>query len=188
MKSNEFKIGDKVVYPSHKSIGSIIEISKEKIADTEVTFYKIEFQKDNMVLHVPVNAAIESGLRVLNSKNYISEHVIPVLREPSSKKDETWRNCSGEYEAKLNSGDLSLVAEIIRDLCDNGNFTYSKRNIYDSALDRLTSEVSSVYGISYESVKKRLLMIRNGLARTIEESVGSSDKEIEKDLEKETLS
>ena len=190
MKENKFNIGEKVVYPSHKSIGTIIAVSEEEVAGTIVKLYKIKFQKDNMLLHVPVDAVMKSGLRVLNSKNYISEHVIPVLIAPSNKKEETWRSCSGEYEAKLNSGDLALIAEIIRDLCDSGNFTYSKRNVYDAALDRLASEVSSVYDISYEQAKQRLLMIRNGVARTIEESSNTHtlDKSLEEeDLEKETI-
>ncbi len=176
----QFKIGDKVVYPAHNSIGTIIAISEEEIVGHNVQLYKIKFQKDNMLLHVPVDAAAESGLRVLNSKKYIDEHIISVLKSPSDKKEEAWRTYSSEYESKLNSGDLTLVAEIVRDLCESNNLTYSKRNLYDAALDRLVSEVSSVYDLSYETVKKRLVMITKGIAGNIED-VGVPVDELSKE-------
>ncbi len=183
MKNQMFKVGDKVVYPSHKSIGTVLSISEEEVGGKKVNLYRISFQKDNMVLHIPVDTVLKSGLRILNSKEYISKDVIPVLFVASERKDEAWRSCSSEYEAKLNSGDLVLIAEIVRDLCVEGNFTYSKLNVYEAALDRLVSEVSSVYNISYERAKKRLLMIKKGLARSIEEA-NSDDVETEKVKEK----
>lgn len=182
MTENQFTIGDKVVYPTHKGIGTVLSIGEKKFVDTTSLVYTIQFQKDNMVLHIPVEAAMRSGLRMINSKDYITNHVISVLRTTSTKKEEAWRNCSSEYEAKLHSGDLTLIAEIVRDLCDNGNFTYSKRNIYEAALDRLASEVSSVYGNTFEEAKQRILMIKRGLARTVEEHNISLDQETHEEM------
>lgn len=167
MTDDEFKVGDRVVYPSHKSIGIIVSIEQEEIAGTQVSLYKIKLEEENMILRVPVNAAVSSGLRCLGSKEYIDNNVIAVLRDVCGHKGENWRNCLGEYENKLNSGDLMLIAEVVRDLFTDGDMSYSKRNLYDAALNRLASEVSSVYSISNEDAKSHLIMIRRGLSKRI---------------------
>ena len=179
MEEYKFKVGENVVYPSHKSIGAVITIEEEQIAGTSISVYKVKFEKENMILHVPINAAIKSGLRPLNSKEYISEKVIAVLKMQLNKKDEAWRTCAAEYENKLNSGNLIMIAEVVRDLFNEGGATYSRRNVYEAALDRLVSEVSIVYSIPHNYAKERLLMIRRGLARTIVEEMETEKEAIE---------
>lgn len=147
-KAPEFQLGDKVVYPSH-GVGEIVNIESQMIADTKLEVYVISFPQDKMTLRVPVARAATSGLRTLASKTSINE-VYNILNGKPKRGNKMWSRRAQEYEAKINSGDIEATAEVVRDLYKNvdNDRSYSERTIYESALNRLTSEIAILEQIS----------------------------------------
>lgn len=141
-KTPEFQVGEKVVYPSH-GVGEITEIESQTIADTKLEVYVISFPQDKMTLRVPVSKATVSGLRTLANKNSINE-VYTILNSKPKRGNKMWSRRAQEYEAKINSGEIEAVAEVVRDLYKNvdNDRSYSERTIYESALNRLASEIA----------------------------------------------
>ena len=147
----KFNIGDKVVYPSH-GVGEIISIDVESIASIEIEVYVISFPADNMTIRVPVKRASINGLRSLMSKDNIGGIYKILQGKPGKITNKMWNRRAQEYEAKINSGDVSAVAEVIRDLYreTDGDRSYSERTIYEAALNRLATEISALDGISLD--------------------------------------
>ena len=141
-KTPEFQVGEKVVYPSH-GVGEITEIESQTIADTKLEVYVISFPQDKMTLRVPVSKATASGLRTLANKSSINE-VYTILNSKPKRGNKMWSRRALEYEAKINSGEIEAVAEVVRDLYKNvdNDRSYSERTIYESALNRLASEIA----------------------------------------------
>jgi len=141
-KTPEFQVGEKVVYPSH-GVGEITEIESQTIADTKLEVYVISFPQDKMTLRVPVSKATVSGLRTLANKSSINE-VYTILNSKPKRGNKMWSRRAQEYEAKINSGEIEAVAEVVRDLYKNvdNDRSYSERTIYESALNRLASEIA----------------------------------------------
>lgn len=141
-KTPEFQVGEKVVYPSH-GVGEITEIESQTIADTKLEVYVISFPQDKMTLRVPVSKATASGLRTLANKSSINE-VYTILNSKPKRGNKMWSRRAQEYEAKINSGEIEAVAEVVRDLYKNvdNDRSYSERTIYESALNRLASEIA----------------------------------------------
>ena len=141
-KEPSFKIGDKVVYPSH-GVGEIVNIESQTIVDTKIEVYVISFPHDKMTLRVPVSRSTTSGLRGLSTKNNISR-VYDILNEKPKRGNKMWSRRAQEYEGKINSGELEAIAEVIRDLYKNvdNDRSYSERTLYESALSRLASEIA----------------------------------------------
>ena len=110
----DFTTGDHVVYPAH-GVGKIIGIETHSIAEHTVTLYAIQFEKERMTLKVPVMKAKQAGLRRLSSKDRIKA-ALETLKGPSKIKRIMWSRRAQEYEAKINSGDLFSIAELVRDL------------------------------------------------------------------------
>ena len=142
LKTTEFQVGEKVVYPSH-GVGEITEIESQTIADTKLEVYVISFPQDKMTLRVPVSRATVSGLRTLANKNSVNE-VYTILNGKPKRGNKMWSRRAQEYEAKINSGEIEAIAEVVRDLYKNvdNDRSYSERTIYESALNRLASEIA----------------------------------------------
>jgi CarD family transcriptional regulator len=142
LKTTEFQVGEKVVYPSH-GVGEITEIESQTIADTKLEVYVISFPQDKMTLRVPVSRATVSGLRTLANKSSVNE-VYNILNGKPKRGNKMWSRRAQEYEAKINSGEIEAVAEVVRDLYKNvdNDRSYSERTIYESALNRLASEIA----------------------------------------------
>lgn len=141
----EFKAGDPVVYPAH-GLGTIEGVETHSIAGMEVSLYSIAFEKDRMRLKIPVTKAQESGLRKLCSKDYLKD-AITTLQGKAKAKRAMWSRRAQEYETKINSGDPVSIAEVLRDLRrpkDDTEQSYSERQIYQNALERLAREVAAV--------------------------------------------
>ena len=146
-KKSEFRPNDYVVYPAH-GVGQIVSIDKEEIAGIPLELFVISFEKDKMTLRVPTNKATEIGMRSLSSPDVI-EKALTTLKGKARVKRAMWSRRAQEYEQKINSGDLISIAEVVRDLHRNDEQreqSYSERQLYEAALERLTREVAAVAG------------------------------------------
>ena len=149
-KNNSFVPGDFVVYPSH-GVGKIIGTETREIDNIDLELLVIRFEQDRMTLRVPLDKAKVSGLRTLSSKAQMDE-AINTLQSKAKVKKLMWSRRAQEYETKINSGSLVSLAEVVRDLYkkdDQGEQSYSERQMYQAALERLASEFAAV-----ENVKK----------------------------------
>lgn len=146
-KKPEFRPNEYVVYPAH-GVGQIISIEEQEIAGIELELFVISFEKDKMTLRVPTNKAVEIGMRSLSSPDVI-EKALTTLKGKAKVKRAMWSRRAQEYEQKINSGDLIAIAEVVRDLHradDQREQSYSERQLYEAALERLTREVAAVGG------------------------------------------
>ncbi|MBT5373774.1 MAG: CarD family transcriptional regulator [Rhodospirillaceae bacterium] len=152
-----FSAGDFVVYPTH-GVGRILAIEEQTISGHDLQLYVIDFEQDRMKLRVPVQKTEESGLRKLSSRDRMKVAMTTLKGTPRVKRT-MWSRRAQEYEAKINSGDPVLIAEVVRDLfrnTDQQEQSYSERQIYQGALDRLSREVAAVEQITEEKASERL--------------------------------
>ncbi|MCB1783431.1 MAG: CarD family transcriptional regulator [Alphaproteobacteria bacterium] len=156
----DFKAGDNVVYPYH-GVGQVEGIETQTIAGMEVKLYVIGFEKDRMRLKIPVTKAQNTGLRKLSSSARIDD-ALKTLKGRARIRRTMWSRRAQEYETKINSGDPVSIAEVLRDLKrsnDDTEQSYSERQIYQSALERLAREVAAVDAISELSATEKLEQI-----------------------------
>ena len=147
-----FNAGDLVVYPTH-GVGKITAIETQEIAGHTLNVFVVLFDKDRMTLRVPLAKAKVSGLRKLSSRKEM-DAALAKLRGRSRAKRTMWSRRAQEYEAKINSGDLISIAEVVRDLHRAENQpeqSYSERQLYESALDRMAREVAAIEQIDREA-------------------------------------
>ena len=143
--SSDFRPNEFVVYPAH-GVGQIISIEEQEIAGAKLELFVVSFEKDKMTLRVPTHKAIEIGMRSLSSPEII-EKAMTTLKGKARVKRAMWSRRAQEYEQKINSGDLIAIAEVVRDLHRNDDQreqSYSERQLYEAALERLTREVAAV--------------------------------------------
>ncbi|AHD01459.1 CarD family transcriptional regulator [Leisingera sp. M527] len=146
-KKLEFRPNEYVVYPAH-GVGQIISIEEQEVAGFALELFVITFEKDKMTLRVPTNKATEVGMRSLSSPDVIAQ-AMKTLKGKAKVKRAMWSRRAQEYEQKINSGDLISIAEVVRDLHrtdDQREQSYSERQLYEAALERLTREVAAVSG------------------------------------------
>ena len=144
-KKSEFSPDEYVVYPAH-GVGKIISIEEQEIAGISLELFVISFEKDKMTLRVPTHKATEIGMRPLSSPDVILK-AMTTLKGKAKVKRAMWSRRAQEYEQKINSGDLIAIAEVVRDLHRNDDQreqSYSERQLYEAALERLTREVAAV--------------------------------------------
>lgn len=153
----DYATGDHVVYPTH-GVGKITSIEIQEIVGQKLKLFVIQFEKDRMTLRVPVTKAKTSGLRRLSSKKEM-QTALTTLKGRSRVKRTMWSRRAQEYEAKINSGDPRSIAEVVRDLHRNAgqpDQSFSERQMYQSALERLVREFAAVERISEETAVQRL--------------------------------
>ncbi len=146
-KKLEFRPDDFVVYPAH-GVGRVVSIEEQEVAGITLELFVVSFEKDKMTLRVPTNKAIEIGMRSLSSPDVVSK-AMTTLKGKAKVKRAMWSRRAQEYEQKINSGDLIAIAEVVRDLHrtdDQREQSYSERQLYEAALERLTREVAAVSG------------------------------------------
>jgi len=156
-KKNEFRPDDYVVYPAH-GVGQIIKIEEQEVAGLNLELFVISFEKDKMTLRVPTNKATEVGMRSLSSPDVVSQ-AMRTLKGKAKVKRAMWSRRAQEYEQKINSGDLIAIAEVVRDLHrtdDQREQSYSERQLYEAALERLTREVAAVSGAPEDDAQKQV--------------------------------
>jgi CarD family transcriptional regulator len=152
-----FRAGDHVVYPTH-GVGKVLGIDSQEISGHSLQVITVHFEKDRMTLRVPVSKARNSGLRRLSSRK-VMDTALQTLKGRSRVKRTMWSRRAQEYEAKINSGDPVSIAEVVRDLhrnADQPDQSYSERQIYQAALDRLVRELAAVEDIDEQSATQRL--------------------------------
>jgi CarD family transcriptional regulator, regulator of rRNA transcription len=152
-----FGAGDLVVYPTH-GVGKIMAVENQEIAGYTLNVFVVHFDKDRMTLRVPVAKAKNSGLRRLSTRKEM-ESALTKLKGRSRAKRTMWSRRAQEYEAKINSGDPASIAEVVRDLYRNGGQpeqSYSERQIYQAALDRLVREFAAVEKIDENTAIRRV--------------------------------
>ncbi len=157
-KAEVFKAGDYVVYPTH-GVGKVDRIATEEIAGHKLELICITFDENRMTLRVPTTKARSAGLRKLTSRKGFDE-VLTVLKGRARIKRTMWSRRAQEYEAKINSGDPAAIAEVVRDLHRNAgqpDQSFSERQIYESALDRLAAEYAALEQIDKPAAIEKLL-------------------------------
>ncbi len=156
-KKSEFRPNDFVVYPSH-GVGKIISIEEQEIAGIELELFVISFEKDKMTLRVPTHKVAEVGMRSLSSPDVVDQAMV-TLKGKAKVKRAMWSRRAQEYEQKINSGDLISIAEVVRDLHradDQREQSYSERQLYEAALERLTREVAAVGGLDESRAQQQI--------------------------------
>ncbi len=156
-KNNEFRPNDFVVYPAH-GVGKIVLIEEQEIAGMRLELFVISFEKDKMTLRVPTARASEIGMRGLSSPDLVAK-ALETLKGRARVKRAMWSRRAQEYEQKINSGDLLSIAEVVRDLHRNDEQreqSYSERQLYEAALERLTREVAAVGGMDEVRAQKQV--------------------------------
>ena len=179
-----FKTGEFIVYPAH-GVGQIVSIEEQVVAGFKLELFVIEFQKDKMRLKVPVAKAATIGMRKLSESDYL-ERALKVVQGRARVKRTMWSRRAQEYDAKINSGDLIAIAEVVRDLYRADNQpeqSYSERQLYEAALDRMAREIAAVNRLSdTEAVRVIETNLAKGPkrgAKTDAEEVVEAEAEVE---------
>ena len=167
----ELKKGDFVVYPTH-GVGKVTGIETREIGGRELKLFVIAFDKDRMTLRVPTTKAEVSGLRKLSTRK-IMDSALTTLKGRARVKRTMWSRRAQEYESKINSGDPVSVAEVVRDLHRNvgqPDQSFSERQIYEAALDRLACEFAAMENKDKDWATRKLETI---IARDSSETVAA---------------
>jgi len=140
-----FRTGESIVYPAH-GVGRIIDVEDQEVAGMKLELFVITFEKDKMTLRVPVGKAASVGMRKLADEPTVAR-AFETVRGRARVKRTMWSRRAQEYEAKINSGDLIAISEVVRDLYRSQaqpEPSYSERQLYEQAIDRMSREVASV--------------------------------------------
>ena len=157
-KKLDFRPNEFVVYPAH-GVGRIITIEVQEIAGVTLELFVISFDKEKMTLRVPTAKATSVGMRVLSSPDVVDK-ALTTLGGRARVKRAMWSRRAQEYEQKINSGDLISIAEVVRDLHrgeDQPEQSYSERQLYEAAIERMTREVAAVEGLDDAKAAQRMV-------------------------------
>jgi CarD family transcriptional regulator len=178
-----FKASEFVVYPAH-GVGQILAIEEQEIAGAKLELFVINFIKDKMTLRVPTAKVANVGMRKLSDPALV-KRALDTLKGRARVKRTMWSRRAQEYEAKINSGDIVAIAEVVRDLYRSESQpeqSYSERQLYEAALDRLSREIAVVqHSTETEAVKEIESQLakspRRGAAKTEADGEGEADAE-----------
>tara|TARA_B100000963_G_scaffold337491_1_gene333540 strand:- start:73 stop:744 length:672 start_codon:yes stop_codon:yes gene_type:complete len=155
-EKRQYNLKDFVVYPKH-GVGKITAVEKATIGEIDIQFYKIFIEKEKLTLTVPINQ--QSKLRPISSINQINK-CISILKTKPKIKRTMWSRRAQEYDQKINSGKIYELAEVVKDLNKNTDIiadqSYSERQLFEKAYERLKSEFEAVLNVSPEDVKKKM--------------------------------
>jgi CarD family transcriptional regulator len=157
LQRNGFKPNEYIVYPTH-GVGRIVSIENQEIAGHKLELFVISFEKDKMTLRVPTGKSASAGMRKLSDEAIVNK-ALETLKGRARIKRTMWSRRAQEYEAKINSGDLIAIAEVVRDLYRSDNQpeqSYSERQLYEAALDRIVREISAVQDIDETVAMQRV--------------------------------
>ncbi|MCK0198089.1 CarD family transcriptional regulator [Ancylobacter sp. 6x-1] len=185
-----FKTGEHIVYPSH-GVGRIVAIEEQEVAGFKLELFVIHFEKDKMTLRVPVPKIASVGMRKLSEPTIVKK-ALETLKGRARVKRTMWSRRAQEYEAKINSGDLVAISEVVRDLYRSDaqpEQSYSERQLYEAALDRMARELAAVDNLTEtESIKVIEANLMKGPRRPGKgevEEVEETETEAEADTETE---
>lgn len=177
-----FKTGEYIVYPAH-GVGQIVAIEEQEIAGMSLELFVITFEKDKMTLRVPTAKLESVGMRKLAPDNTL-EKAMTTLKGRARVKRTMWSRRAQEYEAKINSGDLVAIAEVVRDLYRSDTQpeqSYSERQLYEAALDRMARELAAVENLDERGAVQRItdVLAKSAKGRRIAEEEAAQDAETE---------
>ena len=182
-EKKDYKIKDYVVYPKH-GVGQILSINTKTIGGIEVQCYDIKFEKDKAMGLLPINK--QSHLRPLSTINQINKSISILKGKPKIKRS-MWSRRAQEYEQKITSGKIYDLAEVVRDLNKGDDLmvdqSYSERQLFEKAYERILSEFQIVLNLSYEDIQKKL---NKALKRNLENQTGSATTQSKKVQVEET--
>ena len=162
-KKIEFNIGETVVYPKH-GVGEIIKIESMEVATIKTMFYVVKMEQSKLTIRVPTDKLEQVGLRKISSKKIIEE-VLNILKLKPKIRRIMWSRRAQEYDAKIFSGDPIKIAEVVRDLfrkTSQAEQSYSERQMFQVAIERLAREVAAVEKTDYfQSTEKIESILRN---------------------------
>ncbi|MBB4005507.1 CarD family transcriptional regulator [Aurantimonas endophytica] len=178
-----FRTGESIVYPAH-GVGQIVAIEEQEVAGMTLELFVIDFEKDKMRLKVPVAKAEAVGMRKLSETDFV-ERALKVVQGRARVKKTMWSRRAQEYDAKINSGDLIQIAEVVRDLYraeSQPEQSYSERQLYEAALGRMARELAAVNEVSdTEAVQLIELNLNKGPKRTPKTAEGEAETVVEAD-------
>ena len=154
---NGFRTNEYIVYPAH-GVGRIVSIEEQEIAGAKLELFVISFDKDKMTLRVPITKLESVGMRKLAEEKVVKK-ALATLKGKARVKRTMWSRRAQEYEAKINSGDLISIAEVVRDLYRSEaqpEQSYSERQLYEAALDRMARELAAVEKLDEESAVAKI--------------------------------
>ena len=160
--SQEFKAGDNIVYPTH-GVGRILTVEKFQYDFVEEQLYVIQFFQDKLTIRVPFSKVKLIGLRDITSKPTMARTFTNLKQKPKIKKA-MWSRRAQEYDQKINSGDIRLLSDVVRDLFrkdDQTEQSYSERQMFQVAFERYTREYAISYSIKFEEASAKILEILN---------------------------
>jgi CarD family transcriptional regulator len=176
-----FKTNEFIVYPSH-GVGQIVAIEEQEVAGAKLELFVIHFVKDKMTLRVPTAKAASVGMRKL-AEGPLVRRALDTLKGRARIKRTMWSRRAQEYEAKINSGDIVAIAEVVRDLYRSDTQpeqSYSERQLYEAALDRLAREISAVHRITEtEAIKEIEASLAKGPRRGPKPADGEGEGDAE---------
>jgi CarD family transcriptional regulator len=182
-----FKTNEFIVYPSH-GVGQIVAIEEQEVAGAKLELFVINFVKDKMTLRVPTAKIASVGMRKLAEAPLV-KRALETLKGRARIKRTMWSRRAQEYEAKINSGDIVAIAEVVRDLYRSETQpeqSYSERQLYEAALDRLSREISAVQRITEtEAVKEIEGALAKGPRRGPKPAEGAEAEAEEETVEEE---
>jgi CarD family transcriptional regulator len=174
-----FKTSEFIVYPSH-GVGQIVAIEEQEVAGAKLELFVINFVKDKMTLRVPTAKIASVGMRKLAEPPLV-RRALETLKGRARIKRTMWSRRAQEYEAKINSGDIVAIAEVVRDLFRSDTQpeqSYSERQLYEAALDRLSREISAVQRITEtEAIKEIEAALAKGPRRGPKPAEGEGEEE-----------
>ncbi|MFN7173911.1 MAG: CarD family transcriptional regulator [Thermaurantiacus tibetensis] len=164
-KALSFAVGDYVVYPKH-GLGRVVELQETEIAGASLQLYVLRFEKEKMTVRVPVTKAESVGMRKLSSAKTLEDAMATLRGKPKIKRT-MWSRRAQEYEAKINSGNLVSIAEVVRDLHraeDQAEQSYSERQIYEAAISRLARELAAMESIDEKAAQEKIQQVLTKVA------------------------
>ncbi len=183
-EKREYKIKDYIVYPKH-GVGQILSVSAKKIGDIDVQCYDIKFEKDKAIGLLPINK--QSNLRPLSTINQVNKSISILKGKPKIKRS-MWSRRAQEYEQKITSGKIYDLAEVVRDLNKGDDImidqSYSERQLFEKAYERIISEFQIVLNISLENTQKKL---DKALKRNLEKNEAINQKEKKSEAHKQSV-
>ena len=161
-----FKTGEWIVYPAH-GVGRVVTIEEQEIAGLSLELFVITFEKDKMTLRVPTGKSQSVGMRKLAEEGTVKK-AMETLKGRARVKRTMWSRRAQEYEAKINSGDLIAIAEVVRDLYRSESQpeqSYSERQLYEAALDRMAREIAAVEKLDERGAVQRITEVLSKSAK-----------------------
>ena len=181
-EKREYKVKDYVVYPKH-GVGQILSVSSKKIGGIDVQCYDIKFEKDKAIGLLPINK--QSNLRPLSTINQVNKSISILKGKPKIKRS-MWSRRAQEYEQKITSGKIYDLAEVVRDLNKGDDImidqSYSERQLFEKAYERIISEFQIVLNLSLENTQKKL---DKALKRNLEKSEQAPEKLKKNEIQKQ---